>query len=370
VSAPIRILWLSKGLGRGGAERLLVSCARQLSGETFDVDVAYVLPWKDALVHELESLGHAVHCLGGRFEGDPRWVWRLRRLAAERHYDIVHTHMPLPAVAARLVLPRSGLRIVHTEHNVWPRYRRLTRWSNAATYGRNDAVIAVSDAVAASIAARYAARVRVVHHGIDASQFESGPDARAEARRILDLDDNAFVVGTVANLTPKKDQRTLLDAFAQLRSRLTGTVLVLVGTGPLEQELRSHARTLGVDRSVRFAGSRGDVPLLLPGFDVFALSSLAEGLPISMLEAMASCVPVVATTVGGIPEVVTDGVEGMLVEPGHPAELAEAFEKLSVDPELRARMGRDGRRKAATMTIASAQREIESVYLQMLGATT
>lgn len=370
MSTPIRVLWLAKGLGRGGAERLLVSCARHLSGERFDVEVAYVLPWKDALVPELESLGHAVHCLAGRFDGNPGWVRRLRQLTVERRYDIVHTHMPVPAVAARLVLPRSGPRLVHTEHNVWSRYRRLTRWSNAVTYGRNDAVIAVSDAVAASIPPRHSARVRVVRHGIDLGQFESGPGTHAAARRILDLSADAFVVGTVANFTPKKDQRTLLDAFARFRSVRTDSILVLVGTGPLEHELHHQARALGIERSVRFTGSRADVPALLPGFDVFALSSRAEGLPISMLEAMACGVPVVATSVGGIPEVVTDGVEGSLVAPGHPAEFAEAIDKLFIDPELRARMARDAMRKASTMSIAATQEEIESVYLQMLVGTT
>ncbi|WP_157875754.1 glycosyltransferase, partial [Streptacidiphilus griseoplanus] len=168
-----RVLWLAKGLGRGGAEQLLVNCARQLDRDRYEVDVAYVLPWKDALVPALEAAGARVHCLGGTpgtpGRPDPRWPLRLRRLAVERGYALVHTHMPVPAVAARLLVRGPGLRrvrLVHTEHNMWERYRTATRWANAATYGRNDAVIAVSQAVADTVTRRGPGGwLTVVHHG-------------------------------------------------------------------------------------------------------------------------------------------------------------------------------------------------------------
>src|SRR5581483_2249061 len=176
-----------------------------------------------ALVPALEEAGVRVHCLGcspgtpGR--PDPRWPLRLRRLAAERGYRLVHTHMPVPAVAARLLVP--GVRLVHTEHNLWERYRPATRWANAATYRRNDAVIAVSRAVADTVVRRRRAAgadwLTVVHHGPDLSGAATGPQAREAARRLLGLPADAVVVGTVGNLTAKKDQRTLLAAHARLR---------------------------------------------------------------------------------------------------------------------------------------------------------
>src|SRR3954454_24097815 len=113
-----KVLWLTKGLNRGGAERLLVSCARTLDPARFDVEVAYVLPDRDALVGELAQAGVPAHCLGSGRRLDPSWPWRLHRLLQNRDYDVLHTHMPLPAVAARLVRGRGGPKLVNTDHAI------------------------------------------------------------------------------------------------------------------------------------------------------------------------------------------------------------------------------------------------------------
>ncbi|MEV0535445.1 glycosyltransferase [Kitasatospora sp. NPDC050463] len=372
-----RVLWLAKGLGRGGAEQLLLNCARHVDGSRYEVEVAYVLPWKDALAPALTEAGVRVHCLGGApgtpGRADPRWPLRLRRLLAERRYGLVHTHMPVPATAARLLsygLGGAGSpRLVHTEHNVWDRYRPATRWANALTYRRNDAVVAVSHAVARTIPAarrRPGAWVHVVHHGPDLAGAPQGPAARAAARAELGLPQDAFVVGTVGNLTPKKDQATLLAAHARLRRHHPRARLVLIGAGPLESRLRAHADELGASGSVLFAGSRPDVPALLPGLDVFALSSRQEGLPVALMEAMTSGLPAVVTRVGGMPEVLDDGDQGLLVEPGDPAALATALGRLADDRELRERLGAAARERAAHFDVAGAQRAVEAVYEQVL----
>ncbi|GAA4992652.1 hypothetical protein GCM10025734_21050 [Kitasatospora paranensis] len=176
MSGRRRVLWLAKGLGRGGAEQLLLNCARHADTGRYEIEVAYVLPYKDALVPALEAAGVRVHCLGAA--PGALWPVRLRGLLAERRYDLVHSHMPIPAVAARLsAFGRRAPRLVHTEHNVWERYRTATRWANALTYRRNDAVIAVSHAVAATIGRRRPAPdwVTVVHHGPDLAGAPEGP---------------------------------------------------------------------------------------------------------------------------------------------------------------------------------------------------
>ncbi|MGW4698578.1 glycosyltransferase [Kitasatospora cineracea] len=354
-----RVLWLAKGLGRGGAEQLLLNCVRHADRERYAVEVAYVLPHKDALVPDLAAAGVPVHCLGGA--PGRRWPLRLRRLLAERRYDLVHTHMPVPAVAARLLAGRPRPRLVHTEHNLWERYRLPTRWANALTYGRNDAVIAVSHAVAAGVGRRRAGEwLSVVHHGPDLGGAPSGPAARRAARAELGLPEDALVVGTVGNLTAKKDQATLLAAFALLREREPDARLVLVGSGPLEAELRARA-----GGGVLFAGMRADVPALLPGWDVFCLSSRQEGLPVALMEAMASGLPSVVTAVGGVPEILDDGVQGRLVPPGDPARLAAALGELA-DPALRGRMGAAARERSASFDVAGAQRAVERVYARVL----
>lgn len=359
--APTRVLWLTKGLGRGGAERLLADCARSLARDRYEVEVAYVLPWKDALRPDLEALGVRVHCLGGGRVGDLRWTLRLRRLVRDGRFDIVHTHMPVPAVAARLVLARPRPALVHTEHNVWSRYHWATRWANAVTYRRNTEVIAVSHAVARSIDPD-SAPVTVIHHGVVVGDFGADLTARRVSRSALGLSESAFVVGTVANFTPKKDQRTLLRAYAELRRDHPESRLVLVGTGPLEAELKATAEALGLGDSVLFTGSRGDVAALLPAFDVFALTSLQEGLPISLVEALASGVPAVATDVGGTSEVLTHRSEGLLVASGRPDLVAAALAALADDEQWRRELGRTARRRAASLDIGAAQRRVEDVY--------
>lgn len=368
-SRPTRVLWLAKGLGRGGAEKLLVTGAAHVDRERFEVEVAYLLPWKDALVPELSSRGLRVHCLGQNRATDVHWVARLRRLVRLGRFDLVHTHMPIPAVAARLVLGR-GPALVHTEHNVWQRYRRPTYWANAATYRRNDAVIAVSQAVAQSMRAgflpRFPATTEVLLHGVEHSLQRSGPVARRRARTMLGIAEDAFVIGTVGNLTAKKDQRTLLLALSALHGRVPRSRLVLVGTGPLEAQLQAQVRELGLEEVVLMTGSRDDVPDLLPAFDVFCLSSLHEGLPISLIEAMASGVPAVCTDVGGVSEALRHGIDGLLVPPADPGALAAALGRLVDEPDLRVRYAAAALDGSRRFDIGMALRRVEDLYDEVL----
>jgi glycosyltransferase involved in cell wall biosynthesis len=366
-----RVLWVTKGLGLGGAERLLTLTAARIDPTRFEVEVAYLLPWKDAFVPELERTGVRTICLGGRRGADPRWTLRLRRLLRTGNYALVHTHSPVPAAAARL-LSRSPTRLIHTEHNVWDRYRRPTYIANALTYPRNDAVIAVSDGVADSIRRprwvpwRYPP-VETLLHGVEPDSAPRGPEARAAARRELGLDESVPVIGTVANFTPKKDHAGLLEALDRIRVRIPEAMLLLVGSGPLEEALRADATARNLDGHVRFLGSRDDVPTLLPALDVFVLGSRFEGLPISLLEAMAAEVACVSTGVGGIPEVITDGVEGRLVPVGDPSALGDAIIEVLDDRDERAALAAAGRaRVEAEFSIQRAVRRTEEIYTDTL----
>lgn len=367
-----RVLWLAKGLGRGGAEQLLATTAG-LIDPRFELEVAYLLPWKDALVADITASGVPVHCLGQQHAADVRWAWRLRSMVHDKHYDIIHTHMPIPAVAARVALAAPRPRLVHTEHNVWGRYRLPTRWANALTYARNDHVLAVSKAVAESVDLQKVLGgatlrpVEVLHHGIRIRPGRAGSRDRDAARDKLGLPTQVPVVGTVANLTPKKDQRGLLDAFAKVVATVPDVRLVIVGTGPLEAELQGYARRHGLADRVLFTGMRDDVPDILPAFDVFALSSLFEGLSIAVVEALAAGVPTVVTDVGGLPEVVTDGVEGRLVPPSDPDRLASALTDVLTDRAVRARMSAAALARARDFDVRRALRRIEDVYDEVMG---
>jgi glycosyltransferase involved in cell wall biosynthesis len=367
-----RILWLIKGLGRGGAERLLVSMASRLDLDRYEIEIAYALAWDDAFVGDLTELGIPLHCLEGQRTVEPRWPRRLHQLLQDGAYDLVHTHSPVPAVAARVLAPRST-RFVHTEHNTWASYVWQTRVANAATFGRNSTVLAVSAAVASSIATSRCMvlgsrpPIEVLHHGVELALAPRGAAARREARQSLGLAADALVLGMVASFTDRKDHAGLIAAVDEVRVEFRDLVLLLVGSGPLEATLRAEVDRRGMSGHVRFLGSRSDVLDLLPALDVFVLNSWIEGLPISMLEAMAAGLPVIASGVGGVPEALTDGSEGRLVDPADPGSLEAALADLLRDPRRRAAMGQAGiRRVAACFDLAAAARRHERLYEEVL----
>jgi glycosyltransferase involved in cell wall biosynthesis len=362
------VLVVVKGLGRGGAERLLVSAAPYLDRERYRYQFAYLLPWKDSLVADLAEDGFAVHCLdGARGAG---WVGRLRALVRREGVDLVHVHSPVAAVGVRLASGRRT-RVVYTEHNVWGRYHRATYAANLATFSRNDHVFAVSDEVRASV--RYPGPLRALpmppvetlHHGLDPAAV-AGWVAADGVRAELGIPEDAPVVGSIANFKAAKDHATMLEAAARVRAALPSVRFLLVGQGPLEPQVRRLATELGLDGTVIFAGFRTDAQRLVAGLDVFALSSTYEGLPIALIEAMSLGRPAVVTRVGGVPEVVTDGAQALLVPPRDPAALADGLLRLLGDPELRARMGTAARARSLDFDIRKAVRRMEQVYAELL----
>jgi glycosyltransferase involved in cell wall biosynthesis len=322
-----RILVLIKGLGRGGAEQLLVSAAPYLDRTQFEYEIAYLLPWKDALVPALRATGLKVHCL--EHARGPAWMFRLKRLVQEREIDLVHAHSPMAGIGARFALcgPQSP-RIVYTEHNLWNYYHPATRWGNLATFGLNDHVFAVSKQVQDSI--RYPPQlkflsmppVETLYHGVDPEVTRNWGSVDG-VRKELGIGQEALVVGTVANFRAQKGYEHLLDAALRVRRRIPGVRFVLIGQGPLEVAMRRRSERLGLEGTVIFTGYREDVPRLAGAFDVFTLSSLYEGLSIALVEAMVLRKPAVATAVGGIPEVIEHGKQGLLVAPGDAKGLAD-----------------------------------------------
>jgi glycosyltransferase involved in cell wall biosynthesis len=344
---------------------LLVGLARAMDRRHLTIEVGFRLPQKTALVEDLEDLDVPTHLLAG----GAAWPAGLARLLRERRFDIVHSHAPLVGAAARLVAP-AGTVLLHTEHNTWDRYHPATRWVNAATLARNERVWAVSEQVAETI---HLPRplplptVEVMLHGVDAAAMKRGPEARTTARGLLGLAEDTLVFGTVGNLAVKKDQITMIRAFTSVHRQLPQSRLVLVGTGPREAYLRSLAQQLGVQDAVHFLGMRDDVPDLLPGFDVFVLSSLHEGLSIAVIEAMASGIPVISTRVGGIPQLITDGEDGVLVRPRDVEALARAMLRLALDDAERGRLAAAGTHRAGHFGIQRAADTLAEHYRRLSG---
>jgi glycosyltransferase involved in cell wall biosynthesis len=182
----------------------------------------------------------------------------------------------------------------------------------------------------------------------------------------LGISPEAPLAGTVGSLTPKKSHETLLRAARVARQRLPDLRVAVVGQGPLAGALRRRAAELAVEDAVTLVGYREDAARVASAFDLFVLSSRHEGLPVALLEAMAAGRPVVATRVGGVPEVVRDGSEGILVPPGDPEALAAAMVTVLADADLRARLGEAARRRAADFDIRRTVRRHEEVYARLL----
>lgn len=361
-----RILWVVKGLGPGGAERLLTAAARAHDPTQVAATCAYVLPGKDHLASDLERAGVPTVCLGAS-ASDVRWVVALGRLVRSGRFDVVHVHSPLPGAIARVAAWSMGRRrrpaIVTTEHNAWSTFHPLTRWLNRVTMRLEDAVIAVSSETFESMSPRIRERAEVVHHGIDVADVAAAAVHRAARRAELGVGDGVVVIGTVANFREQKDHPTLLAAMALLGD--LPVHLVVVGQGPLEAEIRRVSSDLGLDDRVTFTGYRSDATAVMSAFDLFVLSSSWEGLPVALMEALALGLPVVSTAVGGVAELLTDTRDALLVPSGSPVELAAALRRVVSDGVLRARLGRASAARAADVDVTRSVAAIEAVYRQV-----
>jgi glycosyltransferase involved in cell wall biosynthesis len=364
-----RVLLVVKGLGPGGAERLLCSVAAVRDRDAFDYEVAYVLPWKDHLVPELTGLGVATHCLGTANLFDLRWLSRLRRLLQAGDYDVVHLHSPLLAGLVRPLVRAGGgsrPRLVSTEHNGWATYAAITRWMNAGTFGLDDMRFAVSDEVRRSVSARFRDRVEVVVHGIPLDSVRALRKQRARVRAELGVPSEEVVVGTVANYRAQKAYPDLLAAARTVVDANPRVRFVAVGQGPLEDEIRREHARLGLGERFQLLGYRPDAARILAGCDVFVLASHYEGFPVALMEALALGLPIVATAVGGIPDGVLSGREGLLVPPGEPDRLADALLRVTFDEGLRLGLATAAARRGDDFDITAAARRIESAYAALV----
>lgn len=370
--ARLRVLWLIKGLGPGGAERLLMSAASQADHRRFSYEAAYLLTWKETLVAELQDRGVPCHCLGVTDARDLRWALRLRRLLLQRGYDIVHIHSPLVAAVARLVVrcvPASMRpRIVTTEHNVWSSYARGTRLADRLTHRLDDVRLAVSSEVHAGLPASLRAPAQVMLQGILPEELVVAAGDRERIRTQLGVPPAQILAVTVANLRRQKAYPDLLEAARVVLASAADVRFAAVGQGPLEAALRDLHAHLGLGDGFRWLGYRDDVPSVLAAADLFVLASHHEGLPIALLEALNAGLPAVVTAVGSVPDVIRDGVEGLVVPPSRPGLLAEAILRVARDAELRARLARAATSRARSFDMRHTVRQTEDLYLRLAAA--
>ncbi|MCG5053234.1 MAG: GT4 family glycosyltransferase PelF [Myxococcales bacterium] len=359
----MRVLQVMNTLEIGGAEALVLNLARRIDTRRFALEIAS-LTTDGTLGPEFRALGLPTHVLDRRAGRDPLLPVRLAALVRRRRIDVIHSHNVGPWLYGGLAAAVARRPLVHTEHsNLFPHQKGLKLAERALSLPwLTHTVVADAERVKRKLVAQGidSSRVRTIMNGIDTNAFTPGSDRRGPRER-LGLEPQDLVVGTVGRLVPVKDQACLLEAFA--RTEVPHARLVLVGDGPLRRELEDKAQHLGIGARVVFAGGRRDVADLLPAFDVFVLSSKSEGLPLTVLEAMASGLPVVATDVGALAEAVIPGRTGRLVPPENPAALAEALTALLKDREMREGMAAAGLARArAHFDLGFMTREYQSLY--------
>ncbi|KAA0231861.1 glycosyltransferase [candidate division KSB1 bacterium] len=366
-----KILILIKGLGLGGAERLIVDSLPYLNREQFDYEFAYMLPWKDFLVPTITKASFPVHCLGMQKTWHfPLMQRRLQKLMRDRRFDLIHADLPVTGILARLMGRRFGIPVIYTEHNLQERYHPVTRRANALTFGWNDCVLAVSEEVAASIkrcGLEKKTTVKTLLNGVPVEQVRAEAGNVNGLREEFGIPKNNLVVGTVAVFRRQKRLQDWLEVASRIVQQQGNVTFLLVGHGPEEAMLRSKISELGIEDRVVMPGFRRDGRRVMALMDVFLMTSEFEGLPMALLEAMALAKPVVATSVGGIPELVKNGDEGFLTLVGAVDELAGYATKLLGDPQLRLRMGERGAVKVEeNFHIKHRVKFIEALYWEVL----
>lgn len=351
----LRVVHVTGCLDLGGQEKLLVEFAKHADRDRFDLRFLS-LTTRGILADELEAQGWPVTALGIEDGLHLRLPMRLARLLRSWGADIVHTHNERPLIyAAPAAKLASVRRVIHTKHGRGTYNSRRQRLLTAMASRLIDRFVCVSrDTAQLAIAQGVpASRIVTLHNGIDLDRFAfAGPR----------LDGPAVVV---ARLCADKDLATLLHAVSLVVAESPGFRLQIAGDGPCMNELRQLTQSLNLTTHVEFLGAVHDVPAILRRSRFCVLSSVSEGVPLTLLEAMAVGLPIVTTGVGGIPEVVADGVTGLLVPPRDPATLAAAIMRMQHDDDLARRFGDQGRRLVEDRFDVRAMVALyESLYLR------
>jgi glycosyltransferase involved in cell wall biosynthesis len=352
-------------LGVGGGERVALDLASgQKRRGAHVIAVSLEEPADGAMAAEYGAHGVDVVRVRKRPGGvDPSLWWRLSRVFVQHGINIVHTHNPPPLIYGAPASFFARAACVHTKHgaNAMPARRRVLARA-AARFCR--AYVAVSETTAAEAARDRdvgGEKLSTIENGIDLTRFAPSAATRADMRAALGLSPDAYVVGTVGRLVREKRQLALVQAMAPLLSPKVR--LVIVGEGAERAAVERARDALGERAAfVSLLGARADAPRIYAALDLFALSSDSEGLPLVVIEAMASGLPVVSTAVGGIPAAVVDGVTGALVPAGDVDALSRRLGELAASPALGVRWGAEGRRRA--LARYSAERMVDD-YLRV-----
>jgi glycosyltransferase involved in cell wall biosynthesis len=373
----IKILFLIDSLGMGGAERMLVTYLSHLDTVRFEPRVCvFNIREGNPIASDIQRLGIPVDLLPIHRIRDLKGLVRLVRYLHQYHINLVHTQLEtvtvLGGIAARVV----GIPAVHTLHtfddpNLGIRGRLRARLVRFSLRHFHDIVIAVSDAVNRYEVLRgglSAAHIVTLYNGIDIARFTpEAQTSRAIIRQALGVPAEVPLIVTVAVLRREKGIQYLIEAWPEIISSIPEAYCLIVGEGEYEDTLKMLTKNYGVANRVLFAGARSDIPELLGSSDLFVLPTLGDVLPTVLAEAMAMRLPIVASEVGGIPEMVEHTKNGLLIPPADPSRLAKACIQLLRNPHEAQSMGRVGQEIAEIrFNVLRQVRKLEEIYMKLI----
>lgn len=333
----IKVLHVTFNMAIGGTEQVINQLVRHSRSREVHHEIACIDSFIGEIGQALENEGLPVFCLKRQPGFDLALVKALRKRIQQGRFDIVHCHQYTPYVYGWLASFGTGAKVVFTEHGRFfpDRYRYKAFMINPLMALMTPSIIAISGATREALS-RYEfipkAKIKVIYNGIE--PLERDEEQVSKIRSELDIPQEAPVLGTVSRLDQVKNQRMMIDAFAELLETYPTAVLLMVGDGPERSALERRVAALNIAESVRFTGFINRPAQYLGVMKVFLLSSFTEGTSMTLLEAMSLGIPAVATNVGGNPEIVVDGQTGFLTESNNKEEFLSAMLKLLENPGL------------------------------------
>ncbi len=367
---PIHVLHIIDGLKVGGAETLLCNLVQGLPRERFRISVAYSTP--GPMIERLTAMQVPLTHLPRLARVDPFLFWNMYKAIRRDPPDIVHTHLFKSDFHGRPAARLAGVPVVVSA------LQNCDDWAKNPFYGRlygqtirfADMLIAASEETR-QFEIRYTGappdKVITINNAVPVERFVGNEELGKALRAELNIEPHSPLVGIVARLMPQKDHATFLKSAALIKQAIPEARFLIVGEGPLRSELVEQVNSLGLNNAVIFAGLRKDIPAVMAAIDLLMFSSRWEGLPVALLEGMASAKPAVATAVDGIPGVIIEGTTGLLAPRGDAEGLAHAASKILRDPALAAAMGKAGRERVeAHYSNSAAIRRTAELYEQLL----
>ncbi|MEO5967789.1 MAG: glycosyltransferase [Ferruginibacter sp.] len=312
----IKVLHIIKSLGRGGAEMLLQETLKYHNKQEFEFHYLYFLPWKDQMVAGIKKNGGIINNFPAKNNiYIMLQVPKIIKYIKQNKIQLIHCHLPWAGFVGRIIYKLTGIPVVYSEHNKQERYHSITKVLNKFTFNWQTKAIAVSGDVAESIGKNIHPKIPVqtILNGVATDFFLRDEQAAKELKIKYNIDPNAFIIGTIAVFRFQKRIKEWITVFKSLEQKYPGIRGIIVGDGQLKDELLSFIKEQGMEEKIVVPGLQTEVKPWLSSMDIFMMSSLFEGLPIALLEAMSMECAVVCTDAGGIPELIRSGEDGFLV---------------------------------------------------------